>query len=252
MKKIDEKFPVLSVYLSSPGKQTPYPVYFISQLHSLIHQNLKEAEQKEWQGDITKIDEYLHQSFNKNNIRSLVFFTAGRNLWQVLDFEFYLPSLVKISPQPYLKPIEDAVKKYSKYLVLLVDRKKARLFTVHLGKIEEKKDLFDGEVPQNVKAKKIDWGRDDKIFRHIEDHLHRHLQMIAEKTYEFFLGKDIHYIVIGGHAELIPKVKKHLPYPLNKMVLGQFVTELNIPLNEVLLHSKKVASKIDEKLIRVT
>ncbi len=251
MNRMDKKTSILSVYLSSSGKQVPYPSFYISQFHSLIHQNLKDIEQKEWQSDSARIEEYLHESINKSSARSLVFFTAGKDLWQVLDFEFYLPPLVKTSSQPYLKPIEDAVKKYSKYLVLLVDRKKARLFTVNLGKIEEEKLVFDGEVPQNVKAKKIDWGRDDKIFRHIEDHLHRHLQTIAKKTFDFFMGKDIHFLIIGGHAEMIPKIKKHLPYPLNQMILGQFITELNIPLNDVLLHSKRVASKVDEKLAKL-
>ncbi|MCL4417156.1 MAG: hypothetical protein M1365_10730 [Actinobacteria bacterium] len=131
--------------------------------------------------------------------------------------------------------------KHHKYLVLLADREKARLFTVHLGKIAEQKDFFNkGEVPQNVKAKKIDYGREDKIFRHIEQHLHYHLQMIAKKTREFIQGKNIRFIILGGHKEMLPKIKKHLLYPANKMVKGKFVTELNIPLADILKHSKKI------------
>lgn len=134
-----------------------------------------------------------------------------------------------------------------KYLVLLVDREKARLFTVRLGKIEEHKDIFNGgEVPQNVKAKKIDYGREDKIFRHIEQHLHYHLQMIAKKTREFVQGKNINFIILGGHKELLPKMKKHLLYPLNKMVQGKFITELNIPLADILKHSKKLVTEIQQ------
>lgn len=121
-----------------------------------------------------------------------------------------------------------------KYLVLLADREKARLFTVNFGKIEEQKEIFDNNVPQNVKAKKIDYGRDDKIFRHIEQHLHYHLMLIAETAREFIKGKNINFIILGGHKELLPKMKAHLTYPLNKMVLGEFVTELNIPLAEAL------------------
>lgn len=235
---------MLSVYLSSRDKRVPYPTYFLSQFHSLVHEHLSSAEQKAWQVDINKITDYLHEDFDRSNVRTLVFFTAGKKNWQVLHFEFSLPPLMKISNGSYLKPLGQVAGKYQKYLVLLVDREKARLFTVHLGKIEEHQEVFDKSVPQNVKAKKIDYGRDDKIFRHIEGHLNRYLQKIAKEALEFARNKKIQFIILGGHAEMIPKIKNHLPYPLNKKVLGEFVTELNIPLNEVFLHSKQIALKI--------
>ncbi len=248
----NSQFPVLSVYLGSGDKKTPKPIFLVSQLHSLIHQNLSDDEQKFWRKDIDKIDEYLRQFFDRSDKRSVVFFSAGKNLWEVLEFEFFLPPLVLGLHAPYLKPIEEALATYRKYLVLLVDREKARLFTVHLGKIEEHKDFFDGEVPQRVKAKTINLGRTDKIMRDIEGHLHRHLQLINKKTREFIRGKNIHFIILGTHQELLAKLKLHLVYPLNKMVLGEFITELNIPLNIVLRHSKNVVSKINRRLLKKT
>ncbi|MBI2314484.1 hypothetical protein HYU93_00265 [Candidatus Daviesbacteria bacterium] len=137
-----------------------------------------------------------------------------------------------------------------RYLVLLADREKAILLIVSEGKLLEQKTIFDGEVPQNVKAKKIDYGRDDKIFRHIEQHLHYHLQYIAKETQVFIKGKNISFIILGGHEELIPKMRVHLLYPLNKMVKGKFITELNIPINDVLIHSGKIADEINQKLTK--
>lgn len=123
-----------------------------------------------------------------------------------------------------------------KYLVLLVDREKAILFTVRLGKIEERKEIFVGQVPQRVKAKTINLGRTDKIMRHIEYHLNEHLKLVAKETREFIKDKNVKFIIIGSHHELFHKIKKHLKYPLNKMILGEFVTELNIPLSKILHH----------------
>ncbi|MBI2599908.1 hypothetical protein HYW43_03245, partial [Candidatus Daviesbacteria bacterium] len=97
-------------------------------------------------------------------------------------------------------------------------------------------------------AKTINWGRYDKIPRHIEDHLDKHLKQISQTAYDFAIDKNIHFIILGGNQEIIPKIRKHLHYPLNKMVLGEFVTQLNIPLNEVLIHSKKIATKINQRL----
>lgn len=236
---------MLSVYLSSTEKRTPYYDYLLSQFHSLIHQNLSEEERKKWKKDIEKIEDFLHESYKKSNSRSYIFFSSGKNFWKVYDFEFSLPPQCIISDKPYLDPLKNALGKHQKYLSLLVDREKARLFIVHLGKIEEQREIFAGSVPQNVKAKKIDWGRENKIFRHIQDHLHRYLQFIAKAVMEFSRKSGIRFVVIGGHAEMIPKMKKHLLYPLNKMVLGEFVTELNVPLSNVLRLSKKAASQIN-------
>lgn len=239
---------VLSVYLGTTDKVSPDSDFLSAQLHSLIHQRLSAAQRHKWQKDIERINGYLHQFLDRSNVRSWVFFTSGKALWQALNFEFSLPVLCKVDSRPYLQPLERAVNQHRRYLVLLADRAKARMFTVYLGKIEDRQDIFSGEVPQNVKAKKTDYGRDDKIFRHIEQHLYYYLKKVAKATQEFCRGKRIYFIILGSHKYLLPKIKHILPYPLNKMVLGEFVTELNIPLNKVLIHSKKVATEVNRRL----
>src|SRR3989344_4585170 len=235
-------YKILSLYLGFKDKKSPSGTVLVTLFHLLIHKSLTSLEKKVFREDLKKIEKYLQESFDTRGNRSIVFFTAGAHLFKVLQFEFYLPPDVSISYSPNVAPIVETISRYGAYLVLLVDRKRARLFTVHLGKIEEHQDTFVGEVPQKVKAKKIQYGREDKIFRHIESHLDQHLELIAQKTKEFIKKKSIRFIVLGSHQELLPKIKKHLKFPLNKMVKGEFVTELNIPLNEVLLHSKKVAA----------
>ena len=131
-------------------------------------------------------------------------------------------------------------------MALLVDREKARLFTVHLGRIKEHKEVFNGIVPQRVREINKAWMRQNKIFRHIEDHLNRHLKMIGESVEEFVKDKSVSFIIIGGHKELLFKIKKHLSKKLQSIIRGEFVTELNIPLNDVLLQSKKLIENLEK------
>lgn len=202
--------------------------------------------------DIERISRYLLEFWDTRGKRSIAFFSAGEKLWKVLDFEFHLPPLCLVSNSPYLKPIINAQQDYKKYLVLLVDRKKARLFTVHLGNIEEHREISNSIVPQRVRQINKAWMRQDKIFRHIEDHLHRHLELIFNWTREFVKKNNVAFIIIGTHEELLPRIKKQLPKMLSNLVLGFFMTELNIPLNKVFLQSKKIAEKIErEKIERV-
>lgn len=237
---------VLSVYLGEKEKKSPSSKYFVREFKSLIKKYLTDKDKKLFKKDIEKIKKYLQEFYDSHGKRSIVFFTSGKNLWEVFEFEFPLPDYCNVSKTPFLKPLLKELKEHEKYLVLLVDRKKARLFTVHLGIVEEHKDVFGEYVPQKVKQIHEAFKRENKILRHIGDHLHRHLKLIIGKTKEFaHNNKNIHFLIIGGHEELLPKIKKLLPYPLSRKLRGSFITQLNIPLNDVYLKSKKIAEKIE-------
>lgn len=141
--------------------------------------------------------------------------------------------------------MKSATQKIKKYLVLLVDRKRARMFTMTNGIVRHEEEVIDGFVPQKVKHGDDTWDAQDKIFRHIEDHLHRHLTLIAKRAAEYVKKERVTDIVIGGHKPLLPKVKKHLPYPLNKKVKGTFVTELKAPFGEILKRAKNCIERVE-------
>ncbi|OGH20761.1 MAG: hypothetical protein A3D74_05550 [Candidatus Levybacteria bacterium RIFCSPHIGHO2_02_FULL_37_13] len=237
-------YKILSLYLGFKDKKSPSGTVLVTLFHLLIHKSLTSLEKKAFREDLKKIEKYLQESFDTRGNRSIVFFTAGAHLFKVLQFEFYLPPDVSISYSPNVAPIVETISRYGAYLVLLADRKRARLFTVHLGKIEEHEDIVNGFVPQKVKHGDDTWDAQDKILRHIEDHLHRHLKLIAQSVDDFVKQKRIEFIILGGHKEFFNKIKKHLPKRLAKKVLGELVTEINIPLNDVFLRSKKVAQNI--------
>lgn len=223
------KYPILTIILSSNQVQIPYSSFFVTQFHNLIHKNLTANQRVYFRSELDRIEVYLNEFFNRKEKKAVAFFVSPQNLWEILELEFTLPRACIVSYSPHLKTIENTLKTHPKYLVLLIDREKARFFTVFMGKAEEAYDYLSTDVPQRVKAKKIDWGRYDKIPRHIEDHLHRHLKIISQLTRIFVEGRKIQYIILGSHKELLPKIKAHFKYPLNKMIKGEFITELKGP-----------------------
>lgn len=133
------------------------------------------------------------------------------------------------------------------YLVLLVDRKRARMFILRKGVVKQDEEIIIDSVPQKVKHGDDTWDAQDKIFRHIEDHLHRHLKLVAEKVSDFAKKKQLTGIVIGSHKPLFIKIEKHLQYPLNRKVKGKFVTELKAPFGEILKRAKRTIKEIEER-----
>lgn len=147
----------------------------------------------------------------------------------------------------YIKLMKNTIKKHNRYLVLLVDRKRARMFTLHNGAVEQDEKFINTHVPQKVKHGDDTWDAQDKIFRHIEDHLHRHLTSIAQQTRLYAAKNHITAVVIGSHKPLFSKIKKHLPYLISQKVKGTFTTELKAPFSEILERAKILIDKIENK-----
>lgn len=137
--------------------------------------------------------------------------------------------------------------KQKTYMVLVVDRKRAKMFTISDGGVEDLEEFVNDNIPQKVKHGDNTWDSQNKIFRHIEDHLHQYLKQLAFKVSQYVKNKSIQFIVIGGNKTFFSKVKEHLPVPLQKLVLGMFVTALNIPISTIAKHSMNVVEDIEKQ-----
>ena len=131
------------------------------------------------------------------------------------------------------------------YLLLVVDRKHAKLFTLFNGIVESKGVYIEGNVPQKVKHGDDTWDSPDKIFRHTEDHLHRYLVKVRDAVDDLVKKNHIDGIIIGSHKPLFPKIKKLFNPPVEKKIKGTFVTEVKVPFNEILKRARAVISQIE-------
>ena len=236
-------FPILSVYLGEDSKQAPSSELLTTQFHSLVHK-LTNDQRAEFKSDIAKIEKYLH-SYTPS-YRSLVFFSAGDNLWQVANLEFAMPAKITVSNSPDLESLIKSLESHSKYLVLLVDREKARMFTVEQGEIIEKSEFVGDPIPQKKKST----GRDSQInqadtnSRRDDNNVKKHIETIAKSVAKFTNANDISFVIVGGHADMFRKVADALPTSLQSKVVVGFVTDINLPLAEIMRQSKKVAATI--------
>jgi hypothetical protein len=241
----DSPFLILSVYLGTDTLQAPSAEMLLTQLHSLIHQNLDNDQRVIFKDDIERIEKYLGNYIP--TARSIVFFTAGKNLWEVANLEFSMPANLSVGNSPAIKPLVKSLQTHSKYLVLLVDREKARMFSVEQGEIVDRSQFIRGFVPQRVKSTGRDGvlNQSDTNSRRNETLLKRHIDMAAKAVIKFVNANDINFVIIGGHAEMFKKVADSLPANLKSKVVAGFVTEVNIPLNDILIESKKIAATIN-------
>jgi hypothetical protein len=241
----DSPFQILTVYLGDDSTQAPSANYLLTQFHSLTHKNLTAEQRTIFKDDIIKIEKFLGHYIP--GYRSLVFFSAGNNLWQVAKLEFAMPASISTSSSPNMKQLTKSLESHSKYLVLLVDRAKSRMFTVEQGQITEQMEAINNIVPKKVRST----GRDtvitqnNMVSRRNDELLKRHVSLVSQSVAKFTKSQHINFVIIGGQKNMIRKVADMLPNNLQSKIMVGLVTDINAPLTTILKESKKIAATVD-------
>jgi len=130
------------------------------------------------------------------------------------------------------------------YLFIIADKKKAYLLLFNKGEVEIHKNIMD---PGIRKATKINsgelYGRNTKLSKHIDNQLHRHLQLILQEAERVIKDTHINGLFLGGHQPLFHSIEEELPVGLKEKIRGEFITELNIHEDELIKHCKHIINE---------
>lgn len=130
------------------------------------------------------------------------------------------------------------------YLFIAADLKKAYLFLFKKGAVETTRTIMDPSVNKKIKSNQGEMnGRNKKYDHKIDNQIHSHMQLIAREATNLISGKHVNGIFIGGHKTMFSTLEKELPQDLQKKLRGEFVTELNIPQDELVAHCLKTLSE---------
>ncbi len=230
--------PVVSVYLNI----TP-PNQYKTELNSLIRssqkklkdENIFDKEQLQaLQETFSRIENYVHNEMQrKKYARLAVIFASPEGLWQVFQLPVPLPSRMAVEMDPYVRPLSVLLDEFDRYCVLVLDARKARIFSLYLGEFDEFPEVFmEQERPSRPSTSKSLGGAsagvkvglgDEKLKSHIEDKIHRYLKDIASKTFDFFHEQEFNLLILGGPQDkTLPKIKGHLHSYLSKRLAGEF------------------------------
>lgn len=248
---------IISLYLNVDGRKYSHKQDYEAELKILIKQALKQWLEngqlsKEWQTalkeDLNAVYEYVTGEFQRQGYKGLVIFMSGPDkIWQVYPLAVAVPTRLIISREAYTKILSTVLDEHKRFCTVVVDRKKARYFTVYLGQIEEHQGVFVNEwVPDKVKEGEWAGLKQSRIARHIEDHILHHLKDCAGFTFNFFQAHHFDYLIIGGHKELTTKFKTLLHPYLKARLAGVFVSEPDSSLTDILAKSLQVEEEIEK------
>jgi peptide subunit release factor 1 (eRF1) len=243
----DRSFPILSVYLENSTRISEGNKRLQDKFRQLVDEGLDPEQTTLVQQDLNYIDAYLHVCPQIEKNKGLALFSGDNKLWEVVNYNETFPNSVTVSHSPYLIPLMDALSKYRRYLVVIADRKKARYFTLHMGQLEAYEDAENPSLSRKVK------GRDmpdfmGSIDRHVKNHFKQHFNYINEKVCEFAKNKQIAGVIVGGHKDILNNIKQHLSKHLQQKIAGEFISEINTNLNDIVEKSRIIIGKINARL----
>jgi peptide chain release factor subunit 1 len=178
-----------------------------------------------------------------------VFTCQPRRLWRA----WFLPARVRDSlafePSLHLEPLLDVVDEYERYAVALVNKERARLFTVFMGEIEESEALRDF-----VPGKHDQGGPSQARYqRRHEAHVRSHLKRVVEELAGMLRRKDFDRLIVAGPQEATSELQELLPIDLADRVAAVVPAELFASEAEILEMSlgieRGVERQAEERLV---
>jgi len=240
---------LISLYLPIATGETrkEFVTTFRSHLKDLRHtaKNLKHQQEKYLNLIIKQIENYL-ETVDTHNTKSLAIF-AGKNLFETYKLPVSVPLKAKIDTKLLLSPLSNAFDENPAFIIVVIDRTIAKIIEVNLGLEETESKVIKSDVPQRILAKGADTGRESKILRHIEEHLHRHLEKVAAEVKKFESTHPKVLLIIAAQKELVEKFKKLLTENLKVKLIGDFGANVSDNETQVIRKAQKIVDLHLEK-----
>lgn len=235
-------------------------INFLSEANAAISECIHgiRKEKKYSRGDMKKIEkisanikERIRLLKVPRETRSIAMFCEMGKDGKLYHIPAYIPSKFVVESDFYVHPFIKALENYPKYLVLVLERDKARFFDFFLGKIEEISQIIASDVPQRINAGRAEWKalRETRVQKHIIDHENRHLKKISAEAENYFKfgKKGYSYLVLGAHKELANKFSGFMGEKSRSKLIGSYFVTPKYRISEIKAKSHQIAEDFERK-----
>jgi peptide chain release factor subunit 1 len=156
-----------------------------------------------------------------------------------------MPSGVYWTNGAFLRPLLEALDENERFGIVLVDQKRARLFTVFMGEIEEHKDLIS-QIPPRPESPSADKLRSQpRMQRHHDESVSAHVKFVAGEFGKLMEQLEVDRLIVGGNVGVASELARALP----KRLRGRLVEVQAIPVaaspEEILTRAGDVQTRLE-------
>lgn len=212
-----EKHPVLSLSLNvDPHVRSP------EQYRLAFRSLLEQAEEKGAQAkDLKRAQDFLDLEYDRSGRGIIMYSCAAEEYWWVNTFLPPVEDGVSVGRRPAVRELAKLMDTYERYGVIHVEQTGARLFSFHLGLLEDATGVFgdDIKVQQPTSERRVQKQEADKA--------RQNLQAAAELAERFYGNNNTKRLILAGTEKNVAKLRDLLSAKLQKMVVGRIAVDAN-------------------------
>ena len=234
---------VLSTYLDlDPGRQArrSYRVAF-KDLVAELRETLDEPARRELARELVPTTAWLENQVPQG--KGLAIFSSAPGLFRAYFLPVRVEDHIAFDPRPDIAPLLGVIDDHERYAVALVDKRRARLFSVYLGAIEESEAFKDFVFHHHDQG-----GISQSNFqRHHEAHVYRHLKKVVEHLKQLYRRRDFDRLILAGPEEPTSELRRLLPRGLARQLMAVIPAETTVGAAEILEKTMEVERRIESE-----
>jgi peptide subunit release factor 1 (eRF1) len=238
LNKIKTKTPTVSLYLNADQKYNT-PDKILIKLKNL----LKKSKSIIGEENYKKVLDQARLAPDRESKGVVYFLNPKEDIAYSYKLNKPFVSQIHIENNLHLKPLFSMFDEYERYYTVVLDKEKAKIFSVYLGEIEDLSEVFN-DFPGKHDQGGLSQGNFE---RHLEAIYRRNLREIVDKIRTISKRRSFDRLIIAGSKEILPEFVKMLPSDLKSKLAGEFCTELFENNQHFLDQSLKIEEEIERK-----
>lgn len=236
-------YPILSLYLNTDPVEGNADAYRLRLRNMLKEVNLPK--------DTEEVERFFQHQYDWSGKSIAVFSCVPHNYFKAFPLALPVQSQVRVSNHPHIKPLADLWDAYAGYGVVLVDKQGARLFSFHLGELEEQAEV-EGEAVKHTKSGGASTvhgqrGGTAGMTGYVDEVVERNMKDSVAQAIRFFEEKKVRRILIGGTEENVNLFRENLPKAWQSLIVGTFSMPKNASSQEVMTKALQIGLEAERK-----
>lgn len=240
-----ERAPVTSCYLDVDGRRFRRHHDYEQELQRLLRRaRWKVNGTASVADDFRKIEDFVRSGLDRHTVRGVaVFSCTAHDFFETVTLPVPVRSQIVINPVPAVRQLEEVVREYERFGVLLADRQRARLFVFELGQLVDYSELLD-ELPRDYDQRGERERGDNQ--HHVEALAAAHLRRAADAAWAVFQDVGFEHLAIGAPDPIARQLESSLHPYLRDRVVTRIPVGVGASPDEI----RRAAAGVEEEVER--
>ena len=192
----------------------------------------------------TIIKKDVKTDITRNKYRSIaIFLSQPMNYFEGFGFPHTIKNHIVVDTSPYIRPLAQLIDEWENYAIVLINNNEAKLFTISLGAVKDKKRLVAHIMN---KHKKGGWSQ-MRFQRLRREAIEQFQKKVIDALEKFIVNEKIIGLILVGPGEAKLHFKKELPQRLVEYVLSVLDSQMDLPTEKLVETATLEVAKKERK-----